>query len=68
MPSTPAQLRAQAKWRNTHREEYNKKQLELTIEYYHNNKEKVLEYKKKKYAYDKQCRIFRNILMGDESE
>lgn len=63
MPSSPAQLRAQAKWRANNREQYNKKQLELTIEYYHNNKEKVLEYKRKFYQFNKQCKIFRNILL-----
>ncbi len=57
-----AQKKAQQKWRETHREEYNKYQLELSNKYYQKNKEKVLEYKKKKYVYEKQCEIFRNIL------
>ena len=30
------------------------------------NKEKVLEYKKKKYIYDKQCEIFSKILLEVE--
>jgi hypothetical protein len=58
-----AQKKAQQKWRETHRAEYNKYQLELSNKYYLENKEKVLEYKKKKYIYDKQCEIFRGILI-----
>ncbi len=58
-----AQKRAQQKWRDLHREEYNKYQLELANKYYQENKQKVLEYKKKKYIYDKQCEILRNILL-----
>jgi hypothetical protein len=37
----------------------------LSNRYYEENKEKVLEYKKKKYVYEKQCQLFRNILISE---
>ena len=60
---TKAQKEAQKRWRQSHREQYNAYQLELSNKYYQENKEKVLEYKKKKYIYDEQCEILRNILL-----
>jgi hypothetical protein len=60
---TKAQKEAQKRWRETHREAYNKYQLDLSNKYYQENKEKVLEYKKKKYIYEKQCEILRGILL-----
>lgn len=60
-----AQRRAQNKWRENHREQYNAYQLELANRYYHENKEKVLEYKKRKYMFDKEAKIFRNILIDE---
>lgn len=63
---TDALKRAQYKWRQSHREQYNAYQLELSNKYYQENKEKVLEYKRKKYCYDKQAKIFRNILFEEE--
>lgn len=59
---TEAQKKAQYKWRATHREQYNAYQLELSNKYYQENKEKVLEYKRKKYMFEKQAQLFRNIL------
>ena len=61
---TKAQKEAQKRWRESHREQYNKYQLDLSNKYYQENKEMVLEYKKKKYMYDKQCEIFRGILFS----
>jgi hypothetical protein len=60
---TKAQNEAQKRWRQSHCEQYNAYQLELSNKYYQENKEKVLEYKKKKYIYDKQCEILRKILL-----
>jgi hypothetical protein len=40
-----AQKEAQKRWRESHREQYNKYQLELSNKYYQEKKEKVLEYK-----------------------
>jgi hypothetical protein len=60
---TKAQKEAQQRWRDKNRDKYNEYQLELSNKYYHENKEKVLEYKKKKYVYEKQCQLFRNILI-----
>ena len=48
---TKAQKEAHKRWRQSHREQYNAYQLELSNKYYQENKEKVLEYKKKKYIY-----------------
>jgi hypothetical protein len=58
---TEAQKRAQQRWRETHREAYNACQLKFSDKYYQDNKDKVLEYKRKNYIYKKQCEIFRNI-------
>ena len=60
-----AQRRAQSKWRENHREQYNASQLELANRYYHENKGKVLEYKRKKYLFDKEAKILRNILIDE---
>ena len=60
---TKSQKEAQKRWRQSHREQYNAYQLELSNKYYQENKEKVLEYKKKKYIYEKQCEILRKILL-----
>lgn len=44
-----AQKRANKKWRETHREQYNKKQLEYTTKYYYNHCEEIKEKNKEKY-------------------
>jgi hypothetical protein len=40
---------------------YNKKQVEYVTKYYHENKDKVLKYKKGLYYYKKEAEKFRNI-------
>jgi hypothetical protein len=60
---TKAQKEAQRRYRDKNRQKYNEYQLVLSNRYYEENKEKVLEYKKKKYVYEKQCQLFRNILI-----
>ena len=60
---TEAQKKANQRWRETHRQAYNAYQLELSNKYYKEHKDKVLEYKRRKYIFDKQCQIFRNILL-----
>jgi hypothetical protein len=62
---TKAQKEAQQRWRDKNRDKYNEYQLVLSNRYYEENKEKVLEYKKKKYVYEKQCQLFRNILIQE---
>jgi hypothetical protein len=61
--TTEAQKRATQKWRATHRQTYNKYQLDLTKKYNQKNADKIKEYNRNKYLYDKQCKIFRNILL-----
>lgn len=65
MTSTEAQKNAQKRWRERNREKYNEYQLNLATKYYHQNSEKVLEYKRKKYLFEKECKIFRNILIEE---
>jgi hypothetical protein len=60
---TKAQKEAQRRYRDKNRQKYNEYQLVLSNRYYEENKEKVLEYKKKRYIYEKQCKSFRNILI-----
>jgi hypothetical protein len=62
---TKAQKEAQRRYRDKNRQKYNEYQLVLSNRYYEENKEKVLEYKKKKYVYEKQCQLFRNILISE---
>ena len=41
----------------------NKMSVIYTTNYYNRNKDKVLDYKKKYYNFNKQAKIFRNILL-----
>ena len=41
----------------------NRMSVIYTTNYYNRNKEKVLDYKKKCYNFNKQAQIFRNILL-----
>ena len=41
----------------------NRMSVIYTTNYYNRNKEKVLDYKKKYYNFNKQAQIFRNILL-----
>jgi hypothetical protein len=49
MPKTEAQKRAQKKWKQTHREDYNEKQRIFALQYYYNNREECLAKKKLYY-------------------
>lgn len=44
-----AQKRANKKWRENHKEYYNKKQLEYTTKYYCNHREEIKEKNREKY-------------------
>jgi hypothetical protein len=64
MPSTYAQLKASYKYRILHRDELKEKQK--MKDYYEENRNKILEKKKNYYlskSFDRQCVIFRNILL-----
>ncbi len=80
MSTTEAQKRANKKWRLNNAEklkqikkEWRDNNLEhhratcrkLALEYWNNNKEKILEYKKQYYQYKKVAETFRNILIDD---
>lgn len=55
-------LNSKYKWRQEHKEEYLRDQRKYAANYYEHNSEKVLKYKKDKYAFDKQSQQFRMIL------
>lgn len=61
--TTIAQKLATKRWRDNNREAYNNYQLTLSNKYYKDNTDKILEYKRKKYVFEKQCKLFRNILL-----
>ncbi len=70
MPSTYAQQKASYKYRILHRDELKEKQkmyMETYMkDYYEENRNKILEKKKNYYlskSFDRQCVIFRNILL-----
>lgn len=52
-------------YRDHNRYVYNCKMAEAQKKFYNKNKDKVLNYKKKKYIYSKEAQIFRNILLDE---
>ena len=57
MPKTEAQKRAQKKWKQTHREDYNEKQRIFALQYYYNNREECLAKKKIYYQNKKNQKL-----------
>ncbi len=51
------------KWRESNREYYNEYQRKASSKYYNANKEKVKMRQNKYYAFQKQAKILRNVLM-----
>ena len=68
MAVTEAQKRAQKKYVERHREKINASMLIIVKKHYANNKEKVLEYKRRYYIMKKAMEQFRNILIDDYVE
>lgn len=83
MPTSEAQKRANKKWnennkekcreicrkwKQNNREYYNEAQREISLNYWNNNKDKVLAYKKQYYQYKKECSRLCNILLLDDDQ
>jgi hypothetical protein len=56
MPTTEAQKRANKKWRDTHKEQYNAIQLANNINFYHQHREQILAKKKEYYLKKKELK------------
>lgn len=54
MPTSEAQKKASAKWREKNRNKYNEIQREHSLAHYYNNKEIILEQKKAFYQANKE--------------
>ena len=53
------------KWRETHHNEYNEYNKKCCLAYYNKNKDKCNAKRLQLYYYQKECKIFRNILLLD---
>lgn len=63
MPPSEAQKKASKKYRESNKERYNDYMREVSRVYYESHRDEVLERKKKIYAYKKEAKTLRNILL-----
>lgn len=63
MPNTENQRQANKRWREAHKEEYNKKQRVYAFNYWEANKEKCLAQKKSHYQFKKEFLRLANICL-----